>query len=207
MVLIGRKLQIDTLEKYAKFTSLILLYGHPYTGKSIVLHNLLQERLHGQLIALVNGKMIYSTNDLYREVLLQLRKWLVQQGHQMNAEVEEDSSVTIKDIPVDEQGPDESCISTVSTIDSHDKKSSQSFTGRPTRKKLNFITFFRLLMQIIDHVEGISTCLKYRTVFIALDHAEYLVERNVISELPRLLRTNDQLKLRMVCCEPDGCMN
>nr|CCA17317.1 AlNc14C33G3011 [Albugo laibachii Nc14] len=198
MVLIGRKHQIDTLEKYAKFSSLILLYGHPYTGKSIVLQSLLQERLQGQLTVLVNGKRIYSSSDLYREILQQLRKWLDQRGLETSAEAEEEKSFIIKDIPVEELTTDDTCHS---TNHSHKERSTQFSTGKSTPRKLNFINFFRLLMQTMAHFEKISSIMEHRTIYIALDHVEYLVERNVISELRRLLRINDQLNSRMVSCE------
>lgn len=149
---------------------LVVVYGGASTGKSASVALALRRR--AAAFALVDCAAVYSAQDLYREALAQLYR---------NAA---DRALHAPPPPLAEDARDD-----VVVTDGDD--GAGAFEGYAS---LNFLAFFKALGEFMDRSRlSVSGSSGSSVLYLALDHADRLLDRGLAPLLACVLTINDQL--------------
>jgi hypothetical protein len=150
---------------------LVVVYGGTSTGKSASVALALRRR--AAAFALVDCAAVYSAQDLYREALAQLYKNAADRALHAPQQLAEDA----RDVVVVTGGDDDG--------------DAGAFEGYAS---LNFLAFFKALGEFMDR-SGLSSSGSVRSsvLYLALDHADRLLDRGLAPLLACVLTINEQL--------------
>ncbi|DBA04290.1 TPA: hypothetical protein N0F65_002052 [Lagenidium giganteum] len=196
--MIGREAQIAELERvaalhahtnshgqriYEEPAPLMIIYGSASTGKSTCVASLLHAR--ASTFAIVDCKAIFSAQEFYRQILAQLNE---NHGIRTSPAAQDDDLQTAIDVTgaerashvkKDEEGLEES-------IHDHDDEVTQV-----TYNSLDFLSFVKAIDAFMERTQGGAK--HKRSLYIALDHVEALLERQLTPLLRCMFSINDSL--------------
>lgn len=184
--------------------SLVVVYGGASTGKSLCVAHALRQ--HAESFALVDCTGVYSAQEFYRDVLVQLYEQ--QQRRQLGSEEDDGHqglSILVEKDPEQQQEEDDASDdddseeykpkkkTTAKAVDNAKEPEADSLVTYEGYNSLNFLGFVKALSIFMDSVATQDDPTRKRVLYLALDHVDKFMDRGFTTLLTCICTLNDQL--------------